>query len=149
MAHLGETGRPSDGSRLDSWKEIAVYLNRHVTTVRRWERQEGLPVHRHVHGKLGSVYAFQHEIDEWWRSRRASLEMLEEPAVADPDETPAVGIVGGVAAVVSSNGHGGPPLTEPGNTETAVEGGQWCPHSGVRRARDYSRRQEVLAASTG
>jgi hypothetical protein len=36
--------------RLDSWKEIAAYLNRDVTTVQRWEKREGMPVHRHLHG---------------------------------------------------------------------------------------------------
>ena len=41
--------------RLDSWKEIAAYLNRDVTTVQRWEKREGMPVHRHVHDKRGSV----------------------------------------------------------------------------------------------
>ncbi len=41
--------------RLDSWKEIASYLNRDVTTVQRWEKREGMPVHRHVHEKRGSV----------------------------------------------------------------------------------------------
>ena len=56
--------------RLDSWKAIAAYLGRDVTTVQRWERREGLPVHRHVHDKLGSVYAFRVEIDEWLRNRR-------------------------------------------------------------------------------
>jgi DNA-binding transcriptional regulator YiaG len=39
--------RPKD--RLDSWKEIAAYLNRDVTTVQRWEKREGMPVHRHLH----------------------------------------------------------------------------------------------------
>jgi serine/threonine-protein kinase len=66
--------------RLDTWKEIAAYLDRHVTTVRRWEKQEGLPVHRHLHDKLGSVYAFRGEVDEWWRGRRASLEASEGAA---------------------------------------------------------------------
>ena len=51
--------------RLDSWKEIAAYLNRSVRTVRRWEADEGLPVHRHMHRALGSVYAFRSEIDAW------------------------------------------------------------------------------------
>jgi TolB-like protein/Flp pilus assembly protein TadD len=60
---------PAD-SPLDSWKEIAEYLRRSPHTVRRWERQEGLPVRRHMHGKQGSVYAFRADIDEWlkWRS---------------------------------------------------------------------------------
>jgi hypothetical protein len=30
------------GLRLDSWKAIADYLGRHVTSVQRWEREEGL-----------------------------------------------------------------------------------------------------------
>ncbi|MFL6246223.1 MAG: tetratricopeptide repeat protein [Thermoanaerobaculia bacterium] len=51
--------------RLDSWKEIAAYLHRSVRTVRRWERDEGLPVHRHMHQTLGSVYAEKSELDAW------------------------------------------------------------------------------------
>lgn len=54
--------------RLDSWKEIAAYVSRGVRTVRRWEREEGLPVHRHVHRVLGSVYAYKSEIDAWRQS---------------------------------------------------------------------------------
>ncbi len=56
--------------RLDSWKEIAGYLNRDVTTVQRWEKREGMPVHRHVHEKRGSVYALPQELDDWVRSRK-------------------------------------------------------------------------------
>ncbi|HEY7284821.1 MAG TPA: hypothetical protein VH497_05245 [Vicinamibacterales bacterium] len=56
-------------NRLDSWKEIAAYLNRDVKTVQRWEKREGMPVHRHIHDKIGSVYAFRAEIDAWARSR--------------------------------------------------------------------------------
>jgi Tol biopolymer transport system component len=58
---------PSD--RLDSWKEIASYLRRDVTTVQRWEKREGMPVHRHLHDRMGSVYAFRSELDVWARSR--------------------------------------------------------------------------------
>src|ERR1700675_4141431 len=56
--------------RLDSWKEIAAYLNRDVTTVQRWEKREGMPVHRHLHDKMGSVYASRAELDAWGRSRK-------------------------------------------------------------------------------
>ena len=51
--------------RLDSWKEITAYLGRDVTTVQRWEKREGMPVHRHVHDKRGSVYALGPELDAW------------------------------------------------------------------------------------
>ena len=46
------TTRPEEGAdepRLDSWKEIASYLGRGIRTVQRWEREEGLPVHRLDH----------------------------------------------------------------------------------------------------
>src|SRR5271169_6845248 len=56
--------------RLDSWKEIATYLNRDVTTVQRWERREEMPVHRHQHDKMGSVYASRAELDAWVKSRK-------------------------------------------------------------------------------
>lgn len=67
------------GDRLDSWKEIAAYLNRGVRTVRRWESDEGLPVHRHVHRTQGSVYAFKSEIEAWRQSAaRLPAERLPE-----------------------------------------------------------------------
>jgi len=64
---------PSD-DRLDSWKEIAAYLDRDVTTVQRWEKREGMPVHRHVHDRIGSVYAFRADLDAWVRSRNLRTE---------------------------------------------------------------------------
>jgi Tol biopolymer transport system component len=63
--------------RLDSWKEIAAYLRRSVRTVTRWEREEGLPIHRHLHSKSGTVYAFKPELDAWWTNR--GPEMDREP----------------------------------------------------------------------
>src|SRR5262249_9001143 len=55
--------------KLDSWKEIAAYLGREVRTVQRWEKQEALPVHRHHHYKLGSVYAYRSELEAWIKER--------------------------------------------------------------------------------
>src|SRR5204863_8564204 len=60
--------RPPE-DRLDSWKEIAAYLNRDVTTVQRWEKREAMPVHRHLHDRIGSVYAFRAALDTWARGR--------------------------------------------------------------------------------
>lgn len=65
--------KPED-DRLDSWKEIAAYLKRDITTVQRWEKREGMPVHRHVHEKRGSVYAFGTELDAWAQRRQPLLE---------------------------------------------------------------------------
>jgi len=55
----------SDNIRLDTWKEIARYLNRDLRTVRRWEKERGLPVHRVPGGGIRAVYAFRDEVDSW------------------------------------------------------------------------------------
>jgi tetratricopeptide (TPR) repeat protein len=64
--------------RLDSWKEIAAYLNRSERTVRRWEATDELPVHRLQHDKRGSVYAYTRELDAWRVSRRVIDDAPEE-----------------------------------------------------------------------
>ena len=79
--------------RLESWKAIAAYLKRGVRTVRRWEREEGLPVHRHVHRVLGSVYASKLEIDAWQRQdRRAAVRESEKPDVIS-DDSPSIAVL--------------------------------------------------------
>ena len=84
--------RPTPGpdapleSRLDSWKEIAAYLGRGIRTVQRWEREEGLPVHRLAHEKRGSIYARREELAAWWESRRLTL---VAPSSSQAGEAPA------------------------------------------------------------
>src|SRR3569832_1539333 len=56
--------------RLESWKEIGAYLERDLRTARRWEKEEGLPIHRHSHKSRSSVYAYPSEIDAWRESRK-------------------------------------------------------------------------------
>ena len=77
--------KPSPSGRLDSWKKIAVYLKRDVSTVQRWERREGMPVHRHLHDKQGSVFGYRSELDDWWQNRRPQL----APSPAAPTHLPA------------------------------------------------------------
>jgi Tol biopolymer transport system component len=76
--------RPPE-DRLDSWKEIAAYLNRDVTTVQRWEKREGMPVHRHLHDRMGSVYASRAQLDAWARSRNLRSEQENGNNVASPN----------------------------------------------------------------
>src|SRR5258706_4737402 len=85
-------GADAQGRRLESWKEIAAYLGRDVTTVRRWEKREGLPVRRLHHSRLGSVYAYAAELDAW-RDKRV--------LTAETDATD----VRQVSAVVRSGAH--------------------------------------------
>src|SRR6266478_4404556 len=63
-------GSPLPEKKLVSWKEIANHLGREVRTVQRWEKTEGLPVHRHEHQKKSTVYAYPSELDEWIRKRQ-------------------------------------------------------------------------------
>ena len=99
---------------LDSWKEIATYVKRDVSTVQRWEKREGMPVHRHLHDKRGSVYAFASELDEWLRSRKTGLEeeekehSAEAPVATEGGDGPARApqarnwfVLGGVGAVLA------------------------------------------------
>ena len=75
------------GERLDSWKEIAAYLKRSVRTVHRWEKEEGLPVHRQLHKDLGSVFAYKRELDAWSSARSVHAgprEETDERASAKP-----------------------------------------------------------------
>jgi TolB-like protein/tetratricopeptide (TPR) repeat protein len=68
--------RETADDRLEGWKAIATYLARDVRTVNRWEADEGLPIHRHVHRKRGSVYAYQSELDTWRGGRQARVPVL-------------------------------------------------------------------------
>ena len=77
---LPDGSPPNDEQPLDSWKEIARYLNRSVRTVQSWETQEGLPVRRHQHLKAGTVYAHRSEIDAWLEGRAA---MADGDATSD------------------------------------------------------------------
>jgi Tol biopolymer transport system component len=83
----GDPQRPLS-DRLDSWKKIAVYLKRDVSTVQRWERREGMPVHRHLHDKQGSVFAYRSELDDWWQSRRTQLAPSPPALEQSPTDTP-------------------------------------------------------------
>jgi len=58
--------------RLDSWKEIAAFFDRDERTVRRWEREKALPVHRLPGSARGRVFAFTDELAHWMNSAGSS-----------------------------------------------------------------------------
>jgi hypothetical protein len=85
--------REQPGRPLDSWKEIASWFNRSEKTVRRWEEREGMPVHRQLHNKRGSVYAYPNELRAWWESRQlqdATEDELRDRQLHDPEPELAV-----------------------------------------------------------
>jgi TolB-like protein/Flp pilus assembly protein TadD len=83
--------------RLDSWKEIAAYLNKEVRTVQRWEKNLGLPVRRLAQGKQGTVFAYKLDLDAWWQESQTKLE--------DDDDRPDAGAT---STSESSIGSGAP-----------------------------------------
>lgn len=57
------------GAILSTWKEIAAYLNSGVRTCIRWEKENGLPVHRQEGAPRSRIFAYTSELDEWFKSR--------------------------------------------------------------------------------
>src|SRR5580658_4470483 len=78
--------RQTPDHRLDSWKEIAAFFGRDERTVRRWEKERGLPAHRVPGGARGGVFAYTNELADWLKGRSEELD-IEDPVsqeVADP-----------------------------------------------------------------
>ena len=68
---------PLAGKRLDSWKEIAAFFGRAERTVKRWETERGLPVHRVPGGGRSAVFAYSDELSEWLKGRSQELDSDE------------------------------------------------------------------------
>jgi Tfp pilus assembly protein PilF len=60
---------PQNSNVLATWKGIAAYFGCNVRTVRRYEQERGLPVHRAPGKKGGTVFAYTVELDAWLDSR--------------------------------------------------------------------------------
>lgn len=92
---IADDTKPASDGRLDSWKEVAAFLGCSVRSARRWEKEEELPVRRHVHAKGDSVYALRAELDDWWISRRPELGLKTSsssaPGLCAGRETPGLG----------------------------------------------------------
>src|SRR5258708_15055463 len=99
----GPGGSPLPDKKLDTWKEIADYLGRETRTVQRWEKTEGLPVHRHEHQKKSTVYAYAGELDAWFKKRQPVDDPEADAAfVPDPETVAANSTAGSVAPVAPS-----------------------------------------------
>src|SRR5450755_3306102 len=80
---MGDTSaRQLANQRLDSWKEIAAFFDRDERTVRRWEKERALPVHRVPGGGRGGVFAYADELREWLKGRGKELDPEESEASA-------------------------------------------------------------------
>ncbi|MGB8919153.1 MAG: hypothetical protein WCC89_20030 [Candidatus Sulfotelmatobacter sp.] len=78
--------------RLDSWKEIAAFFGRDERTVKRWEKERGLPVYRVPGSARGGVFAYAEELAEWLKAPNHVLDfaaVAAENPPADGDPIPA------------------------------------------------------------
>ncbi|MGC1372468.1 MAG: tetratricopeptide repeat protein [Candidatus Sulfotelmatobacter sp.] len=100
--------------RLDSWKEIAAFFGRAERTVKRWESERGLPVHRVPGNGRSSVFAYTHELADWLKSRP---EDLDSEAPTPSELAPPSGDSAGAIAAE-------PALDKPANEEVAAVGSQ-------------------------
>jgi TolB-like protein len=71
--------------RLDSWKEIAAFFKCDERTLRRWEKERGLPIHRVPRGAGGKVFAYESELSQWLGPPQA----VEVPQAAESPISPA------------------------------------------------------------
>jgi hypothetical protein len=82
---MGKSLHENPERRLDSWKEIACFFARDERTVRRWEKEQALPVHRIPSGAKGRVFAYESELREWLSNSQA-LATETRPQEAPPPE---------------------------------------------------------------
>lgn len=97
---------PGPAARLYSWKEVAAYLGREERTVRRWEKREGLPVHRLQHGKSGSIFADIAELDAWTARRTDGNQTARRTGAATPPSRSRGVLWGAIAVAVLAAGLG-------------------------------------------
>ena len=81
--NIAKSGKLQLADRLDSWKEIALYLRRSVRCVQRWEKNEGMPVRRHSHANGKSVYAFRDELPAWLQARQLRSMEIPSPGISN------------------------------------------------------------------
>ncbi len=82
-AELGPTGK-----RLDGWKDVASHLGRGERTVKRWDVERGLPIHRVPGAGRATIYAYTAELDEWLKSRVAQDPEAAKEASQEADDSP-------------------------------------------------------------
>jgi tetratricopeptide (TPR) repeat protein len=76
--------RHVEDRRLDSWKEIATFFGRNERTVKRWEKNRALPIHRVPGSQRGLVFAYSEELTRWLNSS-ALVDEITDPPLNSPD----------------------------------------------------------------
>ena len=140
--------------RLDSWKEIASFFDRDQRTVKRWEKERSLPVHRLPGGSRARVFALTSELSRWMHSLDSSAES-EKPDNSDspgplPDSPDALPINPPVLDPVTAKNLAGDAAVSPGYPGkpwlAIVAGGVLLAAVGTGLLLVIAHRRHVLAA---
>jgi hypothetical protein len=74
----------SKGDKLQTWSQIASYLQVSVRTAQLWARNRGLPV-QHLAGTRTPVFAFTQELDAWLKAQSEDLVAAESEPAPSPE----------------------------------------------------------------
>src|SRR4029079_5511626 len=96
---MAASSDPPQKKRLDSWKEIAAFFARAERTVKRWEAQRGLPVHRVPGGARSAVFAYSDELTDWLKGPGREPDSYRSPD--DPGQPPARAVASRTETFVS------------------------------------------------
>jgi tetratricopeptide (TPR) repeat protein len=86
----GEVTTLPSKRRLTGWKEIGAHFGKNERTVKRWELQRGLPVHRLPGGAKTAVFADVLELEEWLKGSRVASALAETPESETQPQSPAL-----------------------------------------------------------
>jgi Tfp pilus assembly protein PilF len=75
-------------TRIDSWKAIAAFFARDERTVKRWEKERGMPVHRVPGSVRGTVFAYPAELSRWLQGESEIAAGDPAPPAATPSIPP-------------------------------------------------------------
>ena len=96
---MAASSDPLQKKRLDSWKEIAAFFARAERTVKRWEAERGLPVHRVPGGARSAVFAYSDELTDWLKGPGREPDSYRSPD--DPGQPPARAVASRTETFVS------------------------------------------------
>jgi Tfp pilus assembly protein PilF len=78
------TAESAEKTRLETWKEVAAFFRKDERTVKRWEAERGLPIHRLPGGARSRIFAVVSELEAWRDGADLDAAPNEAAPVAQP-----------------------------------------------------------------
>ena len=99
-----DSGEARRDQRLKSWKEIAAFFGANERTVKRWEAERGMPVHRLPGGARATVFAEVSQLEAWLhgQARNGLAPAVEETRAGAAREPARQNLLIGIAALAAA-----------------------------------------------